>query len=91
MVPITAAHSGSQHDRSVLLKHPLLLLLKARDPEPVDLEASLKHVHARKHTHLEEQHVANAEVLFATFQWRGNHKSSSKNNETEKRKASTCC
>lgn len=37
-----SAHSGSQHDRSVLLEHSLLLLLKARDSETMDLEASLK-------------------------------------------------
>lgn len=42
---VTSAHSGSQHDRSVLLKHSLLLLLKAGDSEPMDLEASLKHTH----------------------------------------------
>lgn len=39
---MASAHSGSQHDRSVLLKHPLLLLLEARDAEPMDLEARLE-------------------------------------------------
>lgn len=47
MTSVTSAHSGSQHDRSVLLKHSLLLLLKAGDSEPMDLEASLNHTHIR--------------------------------------------